>query len=155
MVRHPQLGTALDQACRLALRGAETSEAAETCGSSGFVIHTAAFATFIFLRYGDDPMRAVLEAINAGGDTDSIGAIVGGWMGALDGADSLPGELIARIDDGPFGPSHLRALGSTLALSKQGTPGVVPRYSPAAAMIRNLALYPVVLGHGLRRMVPF
>ena len=92
----------------MALRGVDAAEVSEACGTSGFVIHTAAFATFAFLRYGDDPMRALSEAINAGGDTDSIGAIVGGWMGALHGADALPGELIARIHDGPFGPSHLR-----------------------------------------------
>lgn len=154
VVHHPQLGTALDQARELASRGVDTAEAAETCGTSGFVIHTAAFATFVFLRYGDAPMRALSEAIDAGGDTDSIGAIVGGWMGALHGADALPGDLIARIHDGPFGPSHLRALGLALAEVREGTPGPVPRYSRAAAMVRNLALYPVVLGHRFRRLVP-
>jgi ADP-ribosyl-[dinitrogen reductase] hydrolase len=31
----------------------------------------------------------------------------------------------------------------------------VPRYSAPAAFARNLALYPVILGHGFRRLVPF
>ena len=115
VVHNPQLGSALDQARALALKGAGTSEAAEACGTSGFVIHTTAFATFTFLRHGDDPIRAISEAIYAGGDTDSMGAIVGGWMGALHGVDALPGNLIARIHNGPFGPSHLRALGLALA----------------------------------------
>ncbi len=155
VVHHPQLATALDRARELVLGGVDTAEAAEACGTSGFVIHTVAFATFVFLRSGDDPMRALAEAIHAGGDTDSIAAIVGGWVGALHGADALPGDLIARIHDGPFGPSHLRALGSALAGIREGHPCSIPSYSAVAAMARNLALYPVVLAHGLRRLLPF
>jgi ADP-ribosyl-[dinitrogen reductase] hydrolase len=155
VVHHPQLVTALDQVSELASRGVDTSQASEACGTSGFVIHTAAFATFVFLRYGDEPMRALSEAIHAGGDTDSIGAIVGGWTGALHGADALPPDLIARIHDGAFGPSHLRALGAALARIRAGLPGPVPSYSRTGAMIRNLALYPVILGHGFRRLLPF
>jgi len=155
VVHHHQLGSALDHARDLALGGVDTDEAANALGTSGFVVHTAAFATFVFLRAGDEPMRAILEAINAGGDTDSLGAIVGGWMGSLLGADSLPNDRVARIHDGPFGPSHLRALGSALARARIGVAVTAPRYSWAAAMARNLALYPVVLGHGLRRLVPF
>jgi len=30
-----------------------------------------------------------------------------------------------------------------------------PRYSATRALLRNLALYPVVLGHGVRRLWPF
>ena len=39
----------------------------------------------LFLKHGDDPMSALAEAISAGGDTDSIAAILGGWLGALHG----------------------------------------------------------------------
>lgn len=155
LVRHPQLGSALDQAQDLAGKEVSTSEAAKTCGTSGFVVHTVPFATFIFLRYGDDPLFALTEAANAGGDTDSIGAIVGGWLGALHGAKQMPGELLDRINDGPFGPTHLRALGVALSQVRQGEPCTVPRYSVAGALLRNLALYPVILGHGFRRLVPF
>jgi hypothetical protein len=44
----------------------------------------------------------------------------------------------------------LRALGTALA---QGNPA--PKYSSTYALLRNLALYPVILAHGLRRLVPF
>ena len=76
-------------------------------------------------------------------------------MGALHGEAGLPGELIARIHDGPFGPSHLRALAVCLGQVLAGIPCPVPRYSCTAALARNLALYPVILGHGFRRLVPF
>ena len=151
----PALGEAIDRARGLALNGTSTREAAEACGTTGFVVHTVSFATFGFLRYGSDPLLALAEIINAGGDTDSIGAILGGWLGALHGEAALPGGLIERIHDGPFGPTHLRALAACLSLIRDGHPAEVPSYSPARALVRNLALYPVVIGHGFRRLLPF
>jgi ADP-ribosyl-[dinitrogen reductase] hydrolase len=154
VVCNSQLGSALDQARDLAMKGASTSEAAQTIGTSGFVVHTASFATFAFLRFGGDPLLALTESVNAGGDTDSIGAIVGAWLGSLHGASLLPSDLLDRIHDGPFGPTHLRALGAALSQTREGKPGPVPGFSWAAAMARNLALYPIILGHAIRRLVP-
>jgi ADP-ribosyl-[dinitrogen reductase] hydrolase len=155
IVGHPELGAAIDRARELALRGATTTEAAGVCGTSGYVVHTLAFATFCFLRHGSEPLPCLVEAISAGGDTDTIGAILGGWLGTLHGEAGLPPELIRKIHDGPFGPSHLRALATCLAQEREGLQAQVPGYSPTAAMVRNLALYPVILGHGFRRLVPF
>jgi len=149
------LAEALDRARGLALRGATTAEAAATCGTSGYVLHTLAMATFAFLRYGPEPLPALTEVIAAGGDTDSTAAILGAWLGALHGPAALPRHLIDRLHDGPFGPTHLRALADCLARVRAGGTAPIPRYSPALALIRNLALYPVILGHGFRRMVPF
>lgn len=149
------LGEAIDRARDLALQGASTLDAAKSCGTSGFVVHSVSFATFGLLRYGSDPLLALTEVINAGGDTDSIGAILGGWLGALHGEAAFPRGLIERIHDGPFGPTHLRALAECLARVRDGSSVPVPRYSPTLAMVRNLALYPVVIGHGFRRLLPF
>lgn len=155
IVTHPELGQAIDRARSLAMSGASHETAAKQCGTSGYVVHTVAFATFCFLRQGDDPLHALSEAIAAGGDTDSIGAILGAWLGALHGESRLPKDLIDRIHDGPFGPSHLRSLAAGLAQAEAGQPGRVPTYSITGALARNLALYPVILGHGLRRLVPY
>jgi ADP-ribosyl-[dinitrogen reductase] hydrolase len=149
------LGEAIDRARDLARREAVTREAAAACGTSGFVLHSVPLATFGFLRFGEDPLRALTEVIGAGGDTDSNAAILGGWLGALHGAAALPGALIGRIHDGPFGPTHLRSLAECLARIRRGEPARVPRYSAAAALGRNLALTPVILGHGVRRLLPF
>ncbi len=154
IVADARLGEALDRAVELAGRGADTPEAAKVCRTSGFVVHTLAFATFCLLRFGDDPLFALTEAISAGGDTVSIGAILGGWLGAMHGESGLPTSLIDRIQDGPFGPTHLRALATCLTEIHGGRTCLPPRYSPAAALARNLALYPVILGHGLRRLAP-
>jgi ADP-ribosylglycohydrolase len=155
IVTNAQLGEAIDRAVELAERGADLDEAARLCGTTGFVVQTVAFATYGFLRFGREPLAALAETIAAGGDTDSIGAILGGWLGALHGASGLPSTLIDRIHDGPFGPTHLRALAECLAQIRAGGACRVPAYSPAAALARNLALYPVIVGHVVRRMVPF
>jgi ADP-ribosyl-[dinitrogen reductase] hydrolase len=155
IVTNAPLREAIDRARELALSGSSTTEAATVCGTSGFVVHTLAFATFCFLRSGDDPLLALSEAISAGGDTDSIGAILGGWLGALHGEAGLPRDLIGLIHDGPFGPTHLRSLANCLGRIRDGRACPVPTYSCTAALARNLALYPVVLGHGFRRLAPF
>lgn len=151
----PELAGAIERARDLALAECDTLEAAKICGTSGYVVHSVAFATYGLLRYGSDPLRALTEVISAGGDTDSIGAILGAWLGALHGESGLPGDLIARIHDGPFGPTHLRSLARCLASHQDGFATPVPQYSPARALARNLVLYPVILGHGFRRLWPF
>ena len=89
------------------------------------------------------------------GAAHSTGAILGGWLVALHGEAALPRGLIDRIHDGPFGPTHLRALSECLARVRDGSSARVPRYSPTLAMARNLTLYLVVIAHGFRRLLPF
>lgn len=155
VVAHPQLADAIDRAAELARAGSSPAEAATACGTSGFVVHTLAWSTFTLLRFGADPLPCLVETIAAGGDTDSAAAIVGAWLGAGHGVAPLPGRLIEGIQDGPFGPTHLRALGSALDRLRRGERVEPPRYSRPAALGRNLALMPVILGHGFRRMVPW
>jgi ADP-ribosylglycohydrolase len=148
------LGAAIDRALALAQDGAAPDVAAAALGTTGYVVHTVPFAAYVFARWGDDPMAAIAAVIRAGGDTDSIGAIVGAWCGAVGGEGALPAGLIAELHDGPFGPTHLRALARDLAGAAAGR-AAVATYSPAYAMARNLALYPVVIAHALRRIVPY
>ncbi len=155
VVNDRELATALDRAISLATDECATKHAARECGTTGYVVHTLGFATFCFARYGDQPMRALTEAVHAGGDTDSIAAILGAWIGALHGCDRLSTPLLDRIHDGPFGPSHLRALGGCLSARIAGRTVAEPSYSATQSLARNLALDPVVLAHGLRRLVPF
>ena len=154
VVSEATLGAAIDRAAGLAREGAAADAAAAALGTSGFVVHTVPFAAYAFARWGDDPMAAIGAVIRAGGDTDSIGAIVGAWCGALGGEAALPAELLGRLHDGPFGPTHLRALAADLAGAAGGRRPTA-HYSVGYAMARNLALYPVVLAHAARRIVPY
>lgn len=123
--------------------------ASREIGTSGFALHAIPFALFCFLRQRGDPMGSIRCAVEAGGDTDTVAAIAGAWAGALHGDRGLPTGLLDRIQDGPFGPTHLRGLASSLAA---GDPP--PRWSPVRAMARNALLAPVILAHGFRRLLP-
>lgn len=151
----PALADAIGQARGLADRGVDVATAAAACGTSGYVLHSVSLATFLFLRFGAEPLTALTEAVVVGGDTDSNAAILGGWLGALHGAAGLPGHLIEQIHDGPFGPTHLRALADALARVSRGEQAEVPSYSAAAAFGCNVLLWPVVLAHGFRRLILF
>jgi ADP-ribosylglycohydrolase len=153
-VEEPSLAEALHRAGSLAGSAAPLEAAAAELGTSGFVLHTVPFAAYCFLRWADEPMEALTQAIGAGGDTDSIAAILGAWLGALHGESGLPADLLAQIHDGPFGPSHLRALAAAMSRARVAGSAGAPRYSAVAALARNLALYPVVLYHGFRRLLP-
>ncbi|MDB4929815.1 MAG: ADP-ribosylglycohydrolase [Myxococcaceae bacterium] len=154
VVAEPALGAALDRAVALAHSGAAVEVAAKDLGTTGFVVHTVPLAAWAFARHGRKPMAAIAAVIGAGGDTDSTAAIVGAWCGALGGEAALPAELVARIHDGPFGPTHLRALAADLA-GLRGGRAPTASYSAVYALARNLALYPVVIAHALRRIVPY
>jgi ADP-ribosylglycohydrolase len=154
-VAEPSLAAALDCAAALAARGVTTLEAARELRTSGFVLHTVPYAACCFLLLGDRPLPALSQAIRAGGDTDSFAAVLGAWLGALHGEAGPPRDLVERLHDGPFGPTHLRALARCLAAIREGKPAAVPGFSAPAALTRNLCLLPVVLAHGFRRLLPF
>ena len=152
VVRDAELRRALERCLALVRREATTAEAADALGNTGFVVSSVPLATFCFLRYATDPERAFSEAVLAGGDTDTNAAIVGGWLGALHGERRLPVRLVEDLCEGPFGKTHLRALAADLVAARNGAPPTA-RYSWAAAIARNLLLFPVVMSHGLRVLV--
>lgn len=156
LVSEARVAAVIDAALALADERATMLEAAKQLRTTGFIEHTLAMATFAFATLGDEPMSELLPALYAaGGDTDSIGAIVGAWYGALHGPDALPAQWTSALQSGPFGRAHLRALASDLAAIERGDPVERPaRFSWPWALVRNLLMYPVVLAHGFRRLAP-
>ncbi len=81
--------------------------------TSGFAPAGVAACLYFFLHDVLSPERAVLSAINAGGDTDTIGAIVGALAGTLHGPtaygkylpDIIALDLIVGEVDSTFQPS--------------------------------------------------
>lgn len=149
-VEEGRIRASIAAAIELAGKGASLDDAVAALGNTGFVLHTVGISTFCFLRYGGDPGEAIVSAIRAGGDTDSNAAIVGAWVGALHGEQGLPCRLVEKLNDGPFGRTHLRALASDLVAARSGSPSSEARYSAVYALLRNLLLYPVVLVHAVR-----
>jgi len=147
-VHEPALRAALERASDLSERSASVADAASALGTTGFVLHSVPFAWFCFVRFGVS-FDAVRAAIEGGGDTDTNAAIVGGWVGALRPSE-VPQQLVDALVGGPFGPRHLRALARA---SADGT--APPPWWWPVALARNLALYPVILAHGVRRIIPW
>jgi ADP-ribosylglycohydrolase len=65
-------------------------------GEAPWELITAAFA--ILHAADGEPMSALLAAANAGGDTDTLGAIVGAMAGALRGIDALDAAMVQQIE---------------------------------------------------------
>ena len=59
------------------------------------------------------------------------------------------------MHDGSFGPKHSRALANCLEHLQEDWRPDVPTYSPPAVLVRNLTLFPAVIGHRFRRILLF
>ncbi|MDO8557906.1 MAG: ADP-ribosylglycohydrolase family protein [bacterium] len=81
-------------------------------GTACFALESGPFAIGTFLLNPTNFKSGVLEAINAGGDTDSNASIVGALIGANCGAEAIPQDWIR------FNPKFQEAFGLGEALCK-------------------------------------
>jgi ADP-ribosylglycohydrolase len=124
-------------------------------GVTGYVYHTVPVAIYAVLRHRGEFDEALRVVLALGGDTDTVGAIVGAMAGAAVGAEGIPERWIAGVADWPRTPVLLRSVAERLVRQQDSAvplgrvrycwPGVVPR---------NLLFTVTVLLHGLRRLVP-
>ncbi|MCX9012029.1 MAG: ADP-ribosylglycohydrolase family protein [Candidatus Methanoperedens sp.] len=80
-------------------RDEEPDEAFAELGTSYFVYETVPAAFYCFSRHFDSPQKAVIEAVNAGGDTDSIACITGALCGAGHGAGAFPKRWLEGLEN--------------------------------------------------------
>ncbi len=81
------------------LRNEEPGEAFLKLGTSCLVYETVPSAFYCFLRHFESPENAIIEAVDAGGDTDSIACITGALSGALHGIGSFPERWVKRLEN--------------------------------------------------------
>jgi hypothetical protein len=143
-----------------ARRGESLQQFAMSIGSrkgiSGYCYHTVPCVLQAWFRFGDDLVRGLPAVIAAGGDTDTAGAIFGAIVGARVGREGIPGEWLDGIVEWPRTITWLERLGEASARSLESTsaPVPVPKYFWPGILLRNLLFLVVVLGHGLRRLLP-
>jgi ADP-ribosyl-[dinitrogen reductase] hydrolase len=77
---------------------------------TGYVVDTLQAATYHALTAGD-AREAVVDAVNGGGDTDTVGAVSGAIADARFGASGLPDRWLGGLDRS----EELRRLGRELA----------------------------------------
>jgi ADP-ribosyl-[dinitrogen reductase] hydrolase len=121
-------------------------------GVSGYAVHTMIMVLFIWLRHRGDFRTMICEAIECGGDTDSVAAIVGG----IAGAETLEFDprWTGRICDYPHSMDYLIRLGNALGQSTSGHAGVSSALFNPLILPRNVIFLTVVLFHGFRRLFP-
>lgn len=67
-----------------------TSNTKNSRHNSPFALGSVLFSLYIFISQGAELKQAILTAVNAGGDADTIGAMVGTMCGALHGYEKIP-----------------------------------------------------------------
>ena len=82
----------------------------ERCRTTAYVVDTLGTALSVGLT-ADSAEEGIVEAVNLGGDTDTIGAVTGAVVGARFGASSLPERWLSVLDRA----DELRDLGERLA----------------------------------------
>ena len=114
----PDVVAATRRAMQLAVNPASSSLEClvEQVGTSVASAHAIPMAFALLTR--DPSPRALLDAANIGGDTDTIGAIAGAILGAVLGVEVLPADSLSMIEE----VSHLglsSVAGDLLALRDQ------------------------------------
>ncbi len=66
-------------------------------GISGYVVPSVAAALWLFARSPDDPQESLGRAMLAGGDTDTVGSIIGGLTGTLNGYGIWPDRFATNV----------------------------------------------------------
>jgi len=96
-----QVARNLRLAGRLALHGGDPDTDLahlRQIGTSSYVAEAVAAALYCFVRHPNDFSAAVLTAVNAGGDTDTIASMTGSLSGAYLGARALPHDLVDGLE---------------------------------------------------------
>ncbi len=124
-------------------------------GVSGYSYHSVPVALYAWLRSPNDFREALTSALNCGGDTDTVGAIVGALAGASVGFTGLPSEWLSRICEWPRSIKVLEKAAERLARQKAGGISLGPvKYFWPGLVPRNVAFLLMVLAHGFRRLAP-
>jgi ADP-ribosyl-[dinitrogen reductase] hydrolase len=148
------------QAAESAAKGESASKFAAVIGSkdgiSGYSYHTVPCVLQVWFRFGNKFEHGLQELIEAGGDTDTAGAIFGGIVGARTGTAAIPEEWISNIFEWPRSVGWMARLAKATAqaLDDDSLKKAGPRYFWPGVLIRNLVFLIVVLAHGLRRLFP-
>lgn len=73
-------------------------EIIENCGAGSCYVYNSLPFTYMFFLKNPTSIESLYDVISAGGDTDSNGSMVGGLLGALNGASIFPEDLVKSLD---------------------------------------------------------
>jgi ADP-ribosylglycohydrolase len=90
---------ALKKSYEMAHSGVADEDAMKELGQGWYADETFALAYFCILRYSDDYKKAVQTAVNITGDSDSVGSVAGGILGAKLGIEAIPVSWIEALKE--------------------------------------------------------
>jgi ADP-ribosylglycohydrolase len=124
-------------------------------GVTGYAYHSVPVALYAWLHHSDDFRIALTAVLDCGGDTDTVGAVVGALVGARTGCGGIPLEWRKGICDQPCSIQLLMQVGNRMAQQQVSNhiQGPATYFWPLLA-IRNLIFLITVLIHGFRRLLP-
>jgi len=90
---------ALKGSYELAHSNLSDEEALQKIGQGWYADETFALAYFCILRYPDDYKKAIQTAVNITGDSDSVGSVAGGIIGARLGIEAVPSSWVEALKE--------------------------------------------------------
>lgn len=90
---------ALKGSYELAHSNLSDAEALQKIGQGWYADETFALAYFCILRYPDNYKKAVQTAVNITGDSDSVGSVAGGILGARLGIEAVPVSWVEALEE--------------------------------------------------------
>jgi ADP-ribosyl-[dinitrogen reductase] hydrolase len=126
-----------------------------TRGVSGYVNQTVPAALYCWAYSPSDFQQSVEHAVLLGGDTDSVAAITGAISGANLGYRAIPSAWVERLAEWPRTVKWIEELSRALADAvERGVCTKAPPMHWLATIPRNLVFAIVVIGLGIRRLLP-
>ncbi len=98
------------------LRGSDFLARTFPCDISAKGAVPAAISAFLVSESFEE---AVIMAVNAGGDTDTLGAMTGAIAGAYYGFGAIPQRWLERLEEGPKGKSYIMKLAERLCMLRE------------------------------------
>jgi ADP-ribosylglycohydrolase len=68
-------------------------------GNSGYVLEAVPAAIYAFIKSPDDFEKTVINAVNSGGDADTIASIAGALSGAYNGIENIPKRFKENLEN--------------------------------------------------------
>lgn len=99
-------------------------------GAGVTAIESVVTAIYCFARNASSFERAVVYAVNLGGDTDTIGAMTGAIAGAYHGVSKIPARWLDALENGGKGRDYVHDLARRLAAFATGQPEGAPGHCP-------------------------
>jgi len=125
------------------------------CGVTGYSLHVVPVAIYSWLRHPNNFRTSLVAALDCGGDTDTVGAILGAMVGASVGTNGIPAEWRDTICEWPRSVSFMERVAASLADQATSKKDLTPvRCFWPAVVVRNVLFLTVVLTHGFRRLFP-